>query len=413
MYHDLIMGTWFERVVKILSVSDVLRALTDEWYTIMKKGLYLVTAILIAVYSGCERKALLPEVQKDDPLAVEYLAVESTSPVDGAVNVPLITPVEIRFNDNLRFPDTIVNGATFSVNGGSVNGSFTYDVGSRVLMFTPDSPLIADMTYTVMLTTGIESLAGDHLEKDYQFQFTTIAPGLPVIQVNQSGMNIPYGGTIAFDITEETTSVDKVFSIYNAGQSDLTVNLMSLGGANQDDFSIKVPYAGVIGSYLSETFTLSFNPLNTGEKTAVVYIDSDDSVTPTFEFIVTGTAVAAGSLVSDIAVYLGTAEIANGTMYNLATYKVGEISPEIIFTIYNAGNGDLDINSITLTDDVGGRFIIAAMPVIPSTIPPGTSIAFSLRFLSFESGVFFGTVEIASNDPDEAPFSFRIKVKSK
>ncbi|MFW5862382.1 MAG: choice-of-anchor D domain-containing protein, partial [Spirochaetota bacterium] len=256
---------------------------------------------------------------------------------------------------------------------------------------------------------------GDTLETDYQFQFTTAAASDALIELSHvdTGIIIPYSGSFDYGFIDVADTSNNSFRITNVGSSDLDVTNITLEGTNPAEFaisSIPAAFPFDIDAGDSEDFEVTFIPATAGDKSAVVNIESDDAVYTNYLFTVTGTAVTSSQ--PDIALYQGSTEIVYGDQYNFAKYGLGEASPPIPFTIKNPGNANLDVSTIQLSDSAGGRFTIVTNPS-PVTIFPGADATFEMQFSSPNGVVFFGTVEIASNDPDEDPFVFRVKGMAK
>src|SRR6056297_2419429 len=375
----------------------------------MKRVVYIIAALLLFFQVSCDKTEVWPRVNRDDLPGIEYLQVLSTSPSNGQTGIPITNTISVTFNDNIDM-GSVDDATTFTVNSGSVTGTFSYDAGSKTVEFIPDADLADSTVYTVSLTKGIKTLVDDTLETDYQFQFTTIAAGTPVIEVSHSSVIIPHMGTYEFGLTDIGSSPSETFRIDNPGDSALDITLMTLGGVNPGDFTI-ASFTGTIPASGFNTFSVNFDPVSTGDKSALVIINSNAVVDP-FQFIVTGSAVGAGTLEPDIALFQGTTEITYNGQYNFAKYGLGEVSPPIPFTIKNQGNANLDVSTIQLTDDAGGRFTIVTNPA-PVIIVSGTEATFTIRFSSPNGVVFFGKVEIASNDPDEDPYVFTVKGMAK
>jgi hypothetical protein len=108
--------------------------------------------------------------------------VTARTPADGAVGVPVGTPVTATFGEAID-PAT-VDGSTFELRPGAgapVAATVSYDPGSRVARLTPSGPLAAGVTYTARLRGGaaeprVEDLAGNALAADVVWSFTTIVP---------------------------------------------------------------------------------------------------------------------------------------------------------------------------------------------------------------------------------------------
>ncbi len=103
-------------------------------------------------------------------------AVIFTVPDTNAAGVSIYTAIAANFTETVD-PGTFT---TSSVMQGPtpVNGSLAYDtIGARIT-FTPDSNLLAGSIYTVTLSTAVTDLAGNTLDTDYVWSFTTGTPSI-------------------------------------------------------------------------------------------------------------------------------------------------------------------------------------------------------------------------------------------
>lgn len=108
------------------------------------------------------------------PVAPDTAApiVVSTSPADGAVNVPLDATISVTFNDEMnRF--TFTQNSFFVSDG--VDGIILY--GNKTAIFSPDNDLLYKWEYTAVVTTAVTDAAGNHLDSNYIWTFTT-TPGV-------------------------------------------------------------------------------------------------------------------------------------------------------------------------------------------------------------------------------------------
>jgi hypothetical protein len=111
--------------------------------------------------------------------------VIQVTPENLAKNVSLATLISVTFSEEMD-PLTITN-TTFIVMQGAtvVEGTFTYSEGTVV--FTPTNPLKPNSIYSVNITTGVKDLAGNAMESDYIWVFTTGTdldsriPGFPLM----------------------------------------------------------------------------------------------------------------------------------------------------------------------------------------------------------------------------------------
>ncbi|RLD62441.1 MAG: hypothetical protein DRJ01_06145, partial [Bacteroidetes bacterium] len=85
---------------------------------------------------------------------------------------------------------------------------------------------------------------------------------------------------------------------------------------------------------------------------------------------------------------------------SLGSYK------DITFTIYNRGNIDLTIGTVSENSD---QYSITQQPA--STLSPNNSTEFVLRFQPTSEGEKITTIQFDNNDNDENPFDFKVTMK--
>lgn len=105
--------------------------------------------------------------------------VVSTSPANGASNVPQNTVISVTFSEPVQ-QENIISGSAVIVNtvGGSggavVPGTWAPDSTGTIMSFTPTtSPLAAGTIYSITLTTEVKDLAGNRLASSPPWSFTT------------------------------------------------------------------------------------------------------------------------------------------------------------------------------------------------------------------------------------------------
>lgn len=117
--------------------------------------------------------------------------VISTIPTDAAVGIVVSSVISANFSEAMN-PATI-NAATFTLEDSGTNEvSGTVGYASGTATFTPDTALNYNETYTAIITTGAEDLAGNSLASDYIWTFSTETTA--TITVNKIGTG---SGTIA------------------------------------------------------------------------------------------------------------------------------------------------------------------------------------------------------------------------
>lgn len=122
-------------------------------------------------------------------------------PEQNTTNTTIDTDIHITFNEAMDA--NTINAATFNLNdaSGAINGRVLYDQITTTATFIPYTALEYTTTYTVMVTTGITDLAGNALQKNESYEFTTaLVPPLPWAK--------RFGGDWSDEIDALTTTVN-------------------------------------------------------------------------------------------------------------------------------------------------------------------------------------------------------------
>lgn len=101
--------------------------------------------------------------------------ITSQTPSFDETDVSLNTVLTATFSE--RVVEASVNTTTFTLqtSGTNTDGTVTYNPNSQTATFVPSSTLEASTSYTAIITTGVENLAGIQMEADYVWSFTTSA----------------------------------------------------------------------------------------------------------------------------------------------------------------------------------------------------------------------------------------------
>lgn len=129
-----------------------------------KKLLSLFAILFIALFSGCATDDY-NEVIGVCPI------VSSTIPINGASGVPLNQIISVTFNEEMN-PATITTSSIIITAAGVViPGTISY--AGNTATFSPTSRLTTNTLYTGRVTTAVKDLAGNALQTDYIWTFTT------------------------------------------------------------------------------------------------------------------------------------------------------------------------------------------------------------------------------------------------
>ncbi|MDY6933181.1 MAG: Ig-like domain-containing protein [Spirochaetota bacterium] len=134
-----------------------------------EKVITLVISFMLCLISGCG-------CNDDDNGGDGYFPIDTTPPVitlvfpeDGVGDVAVNTSITVTFSEEMN--PVSINDSTFTVSG--LAGSVTYEAATMTATFQPSGFLAYDTTYTATITSGAEDLAGNPLNSNYEWNFTT------------------------------------------------------------------------------------------------------------------------------------------------------------------------------------------------------------------------------------------------
>jgi hypothetical protein len=111
-------------------------------------------------------------------LAYRVPRILSTSPAQNDLNVSLSTNISVTFD--IDMDETTINNSTFVVNARSSGphpGTITYDSPTKTATFDPFDDFQQGELVSAVLTTGIRSSSGVHLDSSYVWCFTAAVDG--------------------------------------------------------------------------------------------------------------------------------------------------------------------------------------------------------------------------------------------
>lgn len=201
------------------------------------KNLLSTIAILsIVLFTGCAKDDFV-EVLGECPIVI------ATSPVDGAFSVSLSQTIKATFNKEMN--PTTINANTFTVtaNGAPIAGTISY-TGVEAT-FDPTASLLANTIYTATISTQVKDEAGNALQTNYVWMFTTgISPFV-----------------MATSPTNEAVSVvlnEKVTATFNKPMNPSTINASSFIVTQAGAIvSGSVSYSGVVATFTPLTLLVA------------------------------------------------------------------------------------------------------------------------------------------------------------
>ncbi len=203
-------------------------------------------------------------------------------------------------------------------------------------------------------TVSVQSNDGD--ESPYTFAIRGRVEGPEIEVFGRNNRFIPDGDTSPetgdgtnFGSVDVNESGNQVFTIRNTGAGVLQltrVSVMTTQGAASADFTvINGAGASTIQPFASRNVTIRFNPRSSGQRNAVVLIESNDSDEADYEFNIRGTGVAADLTPT----LLDSRDPVNpGTLlqYNITVRNNGPFTARNVVASFNAG-ANLSIVSTT------------------------------------------------------------------
>ena len=274
----------------------------------------------------------------------------------------------------------------------------------------PVSPVAAGESTTFVIrfhpaSVGIKTASlsianNDSDENPYDINITGTGVS-PEINVKQGDSNIPDGGEFDFG-----TNTDVDFTIENIGTSDLTLSgspIISVSGANADQFIVGKQPASLIASGNSTAFIIRFSPTSEGLKTASISIANNDSDENPYDITLTGNGTA-----PEINIKKDDTDIPEGGSFDFSLHKVGT-DTDATFTIENTGTADLALGGspvITISGADADQFSVEQQPASPIT--QGNSTTFIIRFSPGSEGLKTASISIANNDSDENPYDIAL-----
>jgi hypothetical protein len=193
------------------------------------------------------------------------------------------------------------------------------------------------------------------------------------------------------DVTIGSSS-QQTFVVSNEGTADLVVNATSLLNANADQFAIVsggAPFT--LAPQESRNIVVSFNPTSTGQKSATLRLESNDSDENPLDIQLTGNGV---EQLPDLAV--------NPTSLDFGEIEVGK-ERDLILVITNEGTAALEVTATDLIGADANQWQVTK-GAAPFTLASGESREVTICFNPTSEGIKNAGVRFKSNDPDENPF---------
>ncbi len=244
--------------------------------------------------------------------------------------------------------------------------------------------IVTSGTLTVELSNQDGQVTADAVRIE---KVADISAGTPVLAL-VSGAPLGSGDSINFGTTFVGQSVNKPFTVTNAGTADLTLgDLIPPSG-----FSIVNNFgANVIAPGQSTSFTLQLTADTADAYSGNLSFTTNDVNNATFHLDVSGNVLDSPSLLLS----QGSTLIAASSTFSLGSTYTG-VPIITSFTVQNLGLGTLKISNPVLPNGYSLFRGIGA-----TTLANGESTSFSVRLDAAASGTYDGNLSLATNDPNQ------------
>jgi hypothetical protein len=181
----------------------------------------------------------------------------STAPFNGETDVLLGNKLSVTFSEALD-PATI-SATTFTLNQGATAVSGTLNYSGVTAVFTPDNELAGNSVYTARLTTAITDLAGNALETDSVWSFTSgavqdlINPTVTSLTPADLATGVPLNGILVATFSEAMDPLSISTSTFTLQQG---VNAVAGTVVYAGDRAVFTP-AGPLANHTSYVATIN------------------------------------------------------------------------------------------------------------------------------------------------------------
>lgn len=123
-------------------------------------------------YDSANNRVQTPPINAPTVTQLTTPTVSSTSPTNGATNIPFRNPVVITFSEPMSRAETEAAITTSPV----ISGGLSWNPMSDGLTISPSADMLVDTVYTVTVSAQAKSAAGVNMATPYVFSFRTSPP---------------------------------------------------------------------------------------------------------------------------------------------------------------------------------------------------------------------------------------------
>ncbi|HRJ10918.1 MAG TPA: choice-of-anchor D domain-containing protein, partial [Prosthecobacter sp.] len=221
----------------------------------------------------------------------------------------------------------------------------------------------------------------------------------PQITLHQpAGTYLADGGGRYFGAVLLNNIGTRLFTVVNTGTEPLTGIAITLGGVNEDDYSVdRAALPAELAPGQSGAFLVTFAPGTLGLRAAAMQIHSSDTSRSPYDVRLTGIGAAPE---------LSVEQPAGSPRHTGSTRAYGGVatgySKTLVFVLKNIGTADLEGVIPSLTGADAARFSFPAPA--SSTIAPGQSLSLPVTFTPGVLGDFSAALHVISSVSPDAPY---------
>lgn len=256
-------------------------------------------------------------------------------------------------------------------------------------------------------STTIEFESNDPVNPAFSLPVTVTVLQGPEIEIRSPSGSVltDAASEVTFSPVAGASSLSQSITISNTGDAPLTGLSASIDGTNADDFVTSGFAVSTLQPGQATQLVLTFDPLQLGSRVAILRIVSNDADENPFDITLGGTAIP-GTPEIEIETPTGLSLVAGISAASLPPVT-GSGASELILTVRNSGTAELSNLNATIAGTNAGDFTSTGFSV--TELGPDENTDLRLTFTPNEAGTRVATLNVASNDADENPFTITIQ----
>lgn len=314
-------------------------------------------------------------------------------------------------NDTLKVSSITVSGtnsSNFSIAGISTPANILpKDSTSFDLKYTPSGIGVSNAVVNINNNDSNESVF------NFAVRATFKAPKIDVYGntklITDGDMTPSESDSTSYGNVRKGSSSNRTFEITSSGTDTLAISSININGTNASDFTLQsliLPRKLNGGKTMS--FTVTFQPSNTGTKVATISIVSNDPANPLYEFAISGNSVVPAMTVKGRYRLISNGDITPAVNDGTDWGKVrNNKSVTHQFKIFNNGSDALRIDNIIIEGLNANQFSVGSLSY-PAAVPSNDSLSFYITYNPNYTGTHLALLKILNDDPARSTFYFNL-----